>query len=378
MAFSAFQLRFVQLLLVVLGVAFILFQLRSLTHKTTAPTQQIGSDHWDNFEDIRNETLGVEKIFAINLVSRPDKRDNIVLGSSVSNFHVEWIDGVTPDEVNAKSYPYNWKHDQKPTEYAARRAHVNALQRVVQEGIASAIVMEDDADWDVSIKLQLQSFAHAVRALQQKDTQVPTKSPYGDDWDILWLGHCGLSCKTDMPFYLTPNDPTIPMPRHFLPLWRDPPVFEGHKRPDHSRLACTASDAVCSLFYAVSYSGAQRILAALSVNPSGLAEEIDIGAQFDVSLGRMCGNGYLRCFAPYPSITGVFEQGGPRSKSSDIHNETGEDRGFSSSRVMYSTMLNINRILKGERTVHATWDDVDVLDVIPEDITMDQGAIYGV
>jgi hypothetical protein len=238
--------------------------------------------------------------------------------------------------------------------------------------------MEDDADWDVSIKLQLQSFAHAVRALQLKDTQVPTQSPYGDDWDILWLGHCGLSCKTDLPFYLTPNDPTIPMPHHFLPLWRDPPVFEGHKRPDHSRLACTASDAVCSLFYAVSYSGAQRILAALSVNPSGLAEEIDIGAQFDVSLGRMCGNGYLRCFAPYPSITGVFEQGGPRSKSSDIHDETGEDRGFSSSRVMYSTMLNINRILKGERTVRATWDDVDVLDVIPGDITMDQGAIYGV
>jgi hypothetical protein len=34
---------------------------------------------------------------------RPDKRDNIILGSSLSNFHVEWIDGVTPDEVDAKS-----------------------------------------------------------------------------------------------------------------------------------------------------------------------------------------------------------------------------------------------------------------------------------
>jgi hypothetical protein len=31
--------------------------------------------------------------------------------------------------------------------------------------------MEDDSDWDVSIKVQLQSFAHAVRALQlQKDS----------------------------------------------------------------------------------------------------------------------------------------------------------------------------------------------------------------
>ena len=130
------------------------------------------------------------------------------------------------------------------------------------------------------------------------------------------------------------------------------------------------------MFYAVSYSGAQRILAALSVNPSGLAEEIDIGAQFDVSLGRMCGNSYLRCFAPYPSITGGFHQAGSRAKSSDINDETGEEEGFFSWGVMYSTMLNINRILKGERTVHATWGDVEVLDVIPGDIMMEKGSIY--
>lgn len=235
--------------------------------------------------------------------------------------------------------------------------------------------MEDDSDWDVSLKVQLQSFAHAVRALQPQ--KGPSQSPYGDDWDILWLGHCGISCKTDLPFYLTPNDPTIPMPHHFLPQWRDPPVFEGYERPDHSRLACTANDAVCSMLYAVSYKGAQRILAALSVNPSGLAEEIDIGAQFDVSLGRMCGNGYLRCFAPYPSITGGFHQAGLKAKFSDIHNdESGDEEGFFSWGVMYSTMLNINRILKGERTVHATWGDVDVLDVVPEDIAMEKGAVY--
>ncbi|KAJ5229652.1 hypothetical protein N7489_010360 [Penicillium chrysogenum] len=379
MVFSASQLRFVQLVLILFGTIFILFKLRPSIHKATAPIQQGWSDHhdWDDFDPIINDTLGVQKVFAINLISRPDKRDNIILGSSLSNFHVEWIDGVTPDEVDAKSYPYNWNHGHKQAEYAARRAHLNGFQRIVQGRLASAIIMEDDTDWDVSIKAQLQSFAHAVRALQLQDSRnVPTQSPYGDDWDILWLGHCGVSCRTDMPFYLTPNDPTIPMPHHFLPLWRDPPTFEGYERPDHSRLACTASDAVCSMLYAVSYSGAQRILAALSVNPSGLAEEIDIGAQFDVSVGRMCGNGYLRCFAPYPSITGSFHQAGSRAKSSDINNETGEVEGFSSWGVMYSTMLNIDRILKGERTVHATWGDVDVLDVIPGDITMEKGSIY--
>lgn len=57
MVFSASKLRFVQVLLVLFGVAFILFKLRP---STTAPTQQLWRDHdWDNFDAIKNETLGV-------------------------------------------------------------------------------------------------------------------------------------------------------------------------------------------------------------------------------------------------------------------------------------------------------------------------------
>ncbi|KAK2761269.1 hypothetical protein FQN54_001791 [Arachnomyces sp. PD_36] len=244
------------------------------------------------------------------------------------------------------------------------------MQRIVNERIGSALIMEDDADWDVTIKTQLQSFALAVRALQGTGN-TPTTSPYGDDWDVLWLGHCGLECKTDIPVFLTPNDPTILPPHHFLPYWRDPPPVD---RPDHARLTCVASDGVCSVVYAVSYHGAQKILSALSVDPSVVANEIDTGAQFDVSLGRMCGNGYLRCFAPYPSLTGGYQPAGPVAKSSDIHQEHGNKEEASSSGVKYSTMLNINRILNGD-TVRANWDDMDGPEVNPGDISVVGGMI---
>lgn len=229
--------------------------------------------------------------------------------------------------------------------------------------------MEDDSDWDVSIKTQLQSFAFAVRALQDTP-KAHTASPYGDDWDILWLGHCGVECKTHQPYHFTPNDPTIPASIRFLPYWRDPPPIE---RPENMRLTCTANDGVCSLLYAVSYRGAQRILASLSVNPSGLAEEIDIGSQFDVSLGRMCGHGYLRCFTTFPALTGSFRSAGVAAKASDIHTEEGDAVGFESRGVVYSTMLNINRLLRGEKTVRATWEDAAVPDINPEDVQVRQG-----
>lgn len=244
---------------------------------------------------------------------------------------------------------------------------LTVVHSIVNERQGSAIIMEDDADWDVAIKTQLQSFALAVRSLQGKTTNEPTASPYGDDWDILWLAHCGIECRTDIPFFLTPNDPTILPPHHFLPYWREPPPVG---RPDHTRLTCSTSDGVCSIAYAVSYRGAQKILAALSVNPSGIAEEIDIGAQFDVSLGRMCGNGYLKCFAPYPSLMGGY------IKTSDIHSPEEASREKPSSYgVMYSTMMNIRRILSGDVTVQSNWDDAAVPIVNPDDIPVLGGII---
>jgi hypothetical protein len=87
--------------------------------------------------------------------------------------------------------------------------------------------MEDDVDWDVRIREQLHDFALSSRALIQPlqgrpgkskyadptypnpmegspkklpdmdfyrlpTTINPSDSPYGDGWDVLWLGHCGM------------------------------------------------------------------------------------------------------------------------------------------------------------------------------------------
>lgn len=56
--------------------------------------------------------------------------------------------------------------------------------RIVGQGLRTALVLEDDVDWDISIKSQLQTFALAVRTLQGT-AHTHTQSPYGDEWDIL-------------------------------------------------------------------------------------------------------------------------------------------------------------------------------------------------
>ncbi|OOQ90679.1 hypothetical protein PEBR_03211 [Penicillium brasilianum] len=328
----------------------------------------------ESIQDIMNATLGFNKVLAINIPSRTDKRDQLVLGSSLTGFVIDFIDGVDAKGINPKTYPYNWNQEHSATEYACLRAHLNAAQRIVQEGLRTALILEDDVDWDVSIKPQLQTFAHAVRTLQNT-VYAPTESPYGDEWDILWLGHCGASCKTEEPFYMIPNDPTLPKPTHLPTYYHGPPE---NVRPDSTRLVCTLQDAACTPAYAMSYRGAQRILAALSVNPSGFADKLQTGDQIDLELGRMCKSGLLKCFAPYPALTGTYRSAGLSSKGTDQseHNRAAQMEPAISWGLVYSTMLNIKHILQGERVVHSTWPDVDNPAINPEDIHFESGYIY--
>lgn len=158
--------------------------------------------------------------------------------------------------------------------------------------MASALIFEDDADWDVRLKAQMQTFAQAARAFTQpvkgqtlgeqyrhmhhaeipfeglpKTISHPKSSPYGDDWDVLWLGHCG----TELPAMtqshgpsplrvLIPNDATVPSPRHLQPhpfALQDP---LGARYPPHTRVVHASRGTICLQAYAVSQKGARKLL----------------------------------------------------------------------------------------------------------------------
>ncbi|PKY01789.1 hypothetical protein P168DRAFT_258616 [Aspergillus campestris IBT 28561] len=373
MAWSIPSKRIPSLLLYLIGVVAVAFVLFAYATFPTPVPAVLHQTH-PYLEDIRNETLGVEKIFAINLPSRPDKRDSIVLRSSVLGFHVDWIDGVTPDQLNALAYSYNWHDDLTAREYAARRAHVNALQHIVDEGISSAIIMEDDSDWDVTIKTQLQSVAIALQALQGTSAAATT-SPYGDDWDILWLGHCGINWRSNSSYFAASHDPTVTPTHHFTPVFRESPPIN---RTEDTRLVFEAEDGVCSYLYAVSNSAAKKMLSALSVSPTGMKEDFDSGGQLDITLGRMCRANFLKCYAPFPSLTGRLMTSSD-IKDSDESAEQGREKSRTppgSANVVYSTLLNINRILDGESSVHATWEDFPVQEIRPGNVSVIGGTMH--
>jgi hypothetical protein len=132
MAISSTQLHWGRILILIVGGCALLYSFWPVQSGHISIAQPQRAWAWDDLATIENQTLGVSlyfglnkrllkltaiqfgKVFAINLPNRLDKRDNIVLGSSVSNFQVEFLDGVTPEEVHPKTYPYVWHGEKEP------------------------------------------------------------------------------------------------------------------------------------------------------------------------------------------------------------------------------------------------------------------------
>ncbi|KAL1966626.1 hypothetical protein VTN77DRAFT_4037 [Rasamsonia byssochlamydoides] len=308
--------------------------------------------------NIRNETLGFEKIFAIGLKERTDRHDYLTLSASISGFQVEWMDGVKGETIPEKALPEGFNMTiLKPAQAGCWRAHMNALVKIVEDRISTALIMEDDADWDVSIKSQLTEFARGARALQRTEHANP-QTPYGADWDLLWIGGCASGPGPDeKEFYVIPNDPTVP-PVHHRATWGGPREAWKTKYPnlpeDSTRFVYRAAMGCCLYGYAVTYDAARKILASLALDY--LDEPVDN------ALSRMCegsrGRPKLRCIAPFPNIIGMYRAAGSAQRDSDIDYGAPEVRhGAEAWNLVYSVRMNIHRLVEGAQTVLSQWKD---------------------
>jgi len=76
-------------------------------------------------------------------------------------------------------------------EYGAKLltlASIDMLKFIIMNEWNTALILEDDADWDINIKSQMLRLADGISTIVSDKNNY--HSPYGTSWDILWLGHC--------------------------------------------------------------------------------------------------------------------------------------------------------------------------------------------
>jgi hypothetical protein len=69
-----------------------------------------------------------QKIFAVSMPHRSDKRDYLALMSLVSHLDIDFVDGVNGSLIHPNALPAFWKGEPAAGNYGCWRAHVNIYQ----------------------------------------------------------------------------------------------------------------------------------------------------------------------------------------------------------------------------------------------------------
>lgn len=163
-------------------------------------------------------------------------------------------------------------------------------------------------DWHIDIGTQLQSMSRALKNWRKSINDVTADHPYGREWDLFMFGHCleGRFNKSEESYYVYP-DPTVDDMNRTK---TDNEILGDFDVPDGHRVLSRANRPICTMGYALTHKGAQRLLYRL-----GLSQ---LTAPLDVEFANACGEGVIECLEINPPLIGVYREVGPRSKESDI------------------------------------------------------------
>lgn len=215
--------------------------------------------------------------------------------------------------------------------------------------------MEDDADWDTSLKSQLHLFAQASQYISGigANPKAQPWSPYGDDWDLLWLGHCGSSIKpNDARRFVVENDATVPGPRRRVnQALKDLVDTEELGLGNNTRVIFQTNAGRCTHAYALSYRGARRVLATLSA-----MRRFD---PFDVALSRICRDEpRFKCLSVFPQLIGSYERLISDDDDAPVKGRPLALPGWGTPNIVHSTRLNMVRLLAGNKeNFERQWPD---------------------
>ncbi|KAH6711003.1 hypothetical protein BKA61DRAFT_694882 [Leptodontidium sp. MPI-SDFR-AT-0119] len=271
--------------------------------------------------------------------SRTDRRDAISLAAAVTDLNVEFIEGVGGDSIPEAAFPPGGSTESIKLSKGIKgswRSHMNALHEIVHQNLSSALIFEDDVDWDIRLRYQLDTFSSSSHFLTQKpdpdlsghqiestvNPEEPDKSihndsspypisealhslllssassgrpdisrPYGDpaDWDVLWLGHCGAGFPRSPPtsevehtvqnvILTNPSDHTVPLPKYLRAHPFGPLDALATSHSPKTRVYHRASGgALCTVAYAVSQRGARRLLHEFGVKRWSRICDVEMG-----------------------------------------------------------------------------------------------------
>lgn len=249
-----------------------------------------------------NSTLGFGGIYA---VSRPDspRRQSLMSAAGLTNLEIliptqpAWSES----DIASIQAPANSSLDRGSV--LAWLGHRNALETFMRSTDETALIMEDDVDWDVRLRQdQIPQTAYAIRELLGSHSG----GYYGNtnNWDIIWLGHCGdffnASQGSNLSIIKSYHDPAMPDFDNLHPWTKD--FMNGiGANENKQRLVHESVSPLCTFAYAITRAAAKRVLTELAVSEPIRDSEHPCKA-YDVRLLEGCRDEGLKCISVNPEL----------------------------------------------------------------------------
>ncbi|KAL7270472.1 hypothetical protein RUND412_006826 [Rhizina undulata] len=277
------------------------------------------SESDDVSKEARNSTLGFGEILYLSMPYRTDRQDAMNILATYTNMKLKLVQGVDGSTINEKAKPDNTKIE--GNELGCWRAHADAWRKVIDLGVETALILEDDIDWDVDVHQIFETLSVEMRKgpfrLHPPSAHEDATAPYGLDWDVLWVGQCLHNPNPSrLDLYHPYHDPSAPfrnqtrkediedMEKNFgLQVWKD----------SQRRVLSPAYDPTCTMGYAITRKGAEHLM--YHVGYHGLDNPVDN------AMAQRFKDGGLRGYVVVPPIFNMWRVGG--GKDSDINKAQG-------------------------------------------------------
>ncbi|KFZ18104.1 hypothetical protein V501_01353 [Pseudogymnoascus sp. VKM F-4519 (FW-2642)] len=240
----------------------------------------------------------------------------MILLAAATNLKIHHQPGVIGAEVHVKAKP-NEATNLGIEQLGCWRSHADIWRRVVEEDIETAIILEDDADWDVNVHEIFHELSVQMRKGKLRKTQASKhemrNAPYGLDWDLLYIGTCwDIPNKENRPNHQTYDDRFGPNRSEQSGSFVAELEGWGLTVTDETRQRVIAPSwyPVCTIGYAVTRLGAQKLLYTVG----GVK---GIGSGVDLTMTDRIQKGYLNSYTVVPPLVTPWKTGSPRDSDID-------------------------------------------------------------
>ncbi|KYK54913.1 hypothetical protein DCS_06874 [Drechmeria coniospora] len=289
------------------------------THESQGLAGQLVDDDDDGYppetdasmKSAGNSTLGFGSVNFLYLSTRFDRLDAMSLQSYLSGIDVTEQLGVGPEMIKDAGMPPT----QKPRELTIGekgcwRAHANIWSAMLRQKLPPVLVLESDATWDVKIRQIMPRLNHHFRqfladtksaALPRAGWSEPAKVVAGNGsfdaapaedpwlsshWDVLFLGQCHDTIE-NKEVHRIYKDPSVPAGRDY---WG--------RTLQHERVIRRSGGIICTTAYAVSETGAAKLL---------LRSAVNLDMPVDLMMREMILSGDLVSYSVTPPIFAQYQ-----------------------------------------------------------------------